>query len=100
MKAPPMQMLAAAVLSTLAVAHSGATVQVGPGPAKVSLRAGQYRIDLGLTPNRALCKGVLTISLRKGDATVAGAQVGVRMTMLDMPMGSYTTVLRERRAGM
>jgi hypothetical protein len=75
------------------------TVQVGPGPVRTELRAGSYRLELRLAPNRASRRGVVAVTLVKGGRPVENARVRLTVTMLDMNMGNFTVPLPETGTG-
>ncbi len=91
----------AAVLVTAAPAAADrhGDLQVGPGPVRLVLPEGRYRVALHLTPNHALHTGTISVAVRDGGQKVRQAEVSMTVRMLDMNMGSFTLGLHEAAAG-
>jgi copper transport protein len=98
--------VAAAVLSSLpppakALAVAGnAIARVGPGPVAEVVNKNGYRIELGVTPNRAAAPNTFAIRITKDGAAVRHATVIAGFSMLDMEMGTQTHLLPERTSGL
>jgi len=98
-------LVALAAAPTIAAADTQAPrapakqIHVGPGPVSERLVAGSYRLQFQLTPNRATRTGVVVVSLTQRGRPIAGAHITLRVTMLDMNMGDFTTDLSPTRAG-
>ena len=76
------------------------TATVGPGEVKgQTLAAGQYRVSLDVTPNRAAVPNTYKVAVTRAGKPVTGADVKVRFTMLDMEMGQQTYQLTETSPG-
>jgi copper transport protein len=97
--------LVAAILSSLpppskALASIGnASAHVGPGAVTATVQRDGYRVELQVSPNRAGAPNDFTLRLSRGSMPVRGADVIVRVTMLDMEMGSQEYQLRETAPG-
>lgn len=90
--------------STAAAARSDAaavagTAEVGPGAVAGVYHLAGFSLALRDSPNRASKAGRISVALTLNGAPVAGAQVKVTLTMLDMPMGSLSAVLPQMAAG-
>jgi copper transport protein len=98
--------VAAAVLSSLpppakALAAAGnAIARVGPGPVTEVVNKNGYRIELGVTPNRAAAPNMFAIRITKDGVAVRHATVIAGFSMLDMEMGTQTHLLPERTSGL
>jgi copper transport protein len=95
---------AAAVLTSLApppkaLAGLDASVHVGPGAVRKTLRTNGYTLDVGVTPNRAAVPNAFSVRLLRHDAPVRDARITARFTMLDMEMPAQEYVLRETSPG-
>jgi hypothetical protein len=75
------------------------STHVGPGPVTRVLRAGDYKLELRLDPNRAYRPGTLSLRLLKGGRPVDRAEVRTTFTMLDMEMPGVSTRLRRTGPG-
>jgi copper transport protein len=97
--------LVAAVLSSLAppskalAAVGGASAKVGPGPVNESVVKNGYKLDIGVTPNRAAVPNNFSVHLTRNNQPVRGADVIMRFTMLDMEMGQQEYRLTETSPG-
>jgi copper transport protein len=97
--------LAASVLTSLppppkALANLGtASAKVGPGPVSRVLRAGPYELRLRITPNRAALPNSFSVAISRGGKPLHGAEVTMRMTMLDMDEQQQIYTLPERASG-
>jgi len=95
----------AAVLSSLppppkALASIGsANAHAGPGPVSRVIDEGGYRIELGVTPNRAAVPNDVSVRVTRNGAPVRGADVTATFTMLDMEMAAQTYQLAEATPG-
>jgi copper transport protein len=98
--------VAAAVLSSLpppakALAAAGSAIaRVGPGPVTEVVNRNGYRIELGVSPNRAAAPNTFAIRITKDGAAVRHATVIAGFSMLDMEMGTQTHLLPERTSGL
>jgi len=95
----------AAILSSLpppskALASVGnASARVGPGPVVAVAQKNGYRLQLRVTPNRAAVPNDFTVRLTRDGKPVRGADVLIRVAMLDMEMGEQEYRLRETAPG-
>jgi copper transport protein len=96
---------AAAVLSSLpppakALAVVGSAIaRVGPGPVTQVVSDNGYRIEIRVAPNRAVASNVFSLRITKGGRPVRHATVIAAFAMLDMEMGTQSSVLPERAPG-
>jgi copper transport protein len=95
---------AAAVLTSLApppkaLAGLDASVHVGPGAVRKTLRTNGYTLDVGVTPNRAAVPNAFSVRLLRHDAPVRDARITARFTMLDMEMPAQEYALRQTSPG-
>jgi len=96
---------AAAVLSSLpppakALAVAGSAIaRVGPGPVTQVVNDNGYRIEIRVAPNRAVASNVFSLRITKGGRPVRNATVIAAFAMLDMEMGTQSSVLPERAPG-
>ena len=97
---------AAAVLSSLApppkalAAIGASAVHAGPGPLSSVVNRNGYRVELGVTPNRAAVPNDFTVHLSRGGKPVRGASVTATFTMLDMEMPAQAYRLGESAPGL
>jgi len=95
----------AAILSSLAppskaLASIGhASSRVGPGPVTSVTEKNGYRLELSVTPNRAAVPNAFAVRLTRGGQRVSGADIVIRVAMLDMEMGQQEYRLRETSPG-
>ena len=98
--------LAAAILTSLApppkaLAQIGrADARVGPGPVTQTLRHGNYRLDIRVSPNQAAVPNEFAVRLTRDDRPVRDADVTVTFAMLDMEMGRQEYRLSETGRGL
>jgi copper transport protein len=98
--------LVAAILSSLpppskALASVGhASARVGPGPVTEEARKDGYQLELRVSPNRAAVPNDFAVRLTRNGSPVRGADVIVRVTMLDMEMGQQEYRLGETAPGL
>jgi copper transport protein len=84
---------AASIMSSLAppsqaLAEIGtAMAKVGPGPVKTTVEEAGYKIEFGVTPNRATRPNAFSVKVTKDGQPVRDADVVANFTMLDMEMG-------------
>jgi copper transport protein len=96
---------AAAVLSSLpppakALATVGGATRVGPGPVNQVVTRNGYRIELRVAPNRAAAPNTFAVRLTKDGKPVRNASLIAGFAMLDMEMGTQSSVLPERAPGL
>jgi len=97
--------IAAAVLSSLAppakalAKVGGASARVGPGPIAEVVNKNGYRVELHVSPNRAAAQNDFALRITRDGKPVAGAEVVVGATMLDMEMGTQSYSLPETAPG-
>jgi copper transport protein len=97
--------LVAAILSSLpppskALASIGnASARVGPGRVTSVTQKNGYRVELSVSPNRAAVPNDFAIRLTRGGNPVQGADVVIRVDMLDMAMGQQEYRLSETAPG-
>lgn len=97
--------LAASVLTSLppppkALANLGsASAKVGPGPVSEVVKAGKYRIELVIAPNRAALPNRFSVAILRDGKPLQGAEVTMRFTMLDMDEQQQIYTLPEGPAG-
>jgi copper transport protein len=72
-----------------------ATATVGPGPVKHTVEQGDYKLEFGVSPNRAVQANAFSVKVTRGGKPVPGANVTARFTMLDMEMGQQNYKLKE-----
>jgi copper transport protein len=95
----------AAVLSSLApppkaIAGLGKTnAHAGPGAVSETIEEGGYRLDVRVDPNRAAVPNDFSVEVTRNGAPVRGADVTLRLDMLDMAMQSLEYRLAEVRPG-
>jgi copper transport protein len=95
----------AAILSSLAppskaLASVGqASARVGPGPVSSVAEKNGYRLELRVSPNRAAVPNDFTVRLTRDGKPVRGADVLIRVAMLDMEMGQQEYRLSETAPG-
>jgi len=95
----------AAVLSSLPpppkalAAIGGSTVHAGPGPVTKVVETDGYRLQLGVTPNKAAVPNTFSARITRGGKPVSGADVTATFTMLDMDMPTQTYRLSEKKPG-
>jgi copper transport protein len=95
----------AAILSSLAppskalasVGHASA--RVGPGPVTSVTQKNGYRVELRVSPNRAAVPNDFTLQLSRDGEPVTGADIVIRVEMLDMEMGQQEYRLSETAPG-
>jgi copper transport protein len=96
---------AAATLSSLPPppkalgAVGAASVHVGPGPVRRTVRRGAYQLDFQITPNQAAVPNAFFVVISKNGKPVRGADVTATFTMLDMEMGQLAYHLAETAPG-
>jgi copper transport protein len=92
---------AAAVMSSVAPPPDAlgqvgaATAKVGPGPVKKTVKEGDYTLEFGVTPNRAVAANAFSVKVLRDGEPVRGADVTARFTMLDMEMGQQNYRFKE-----
>jgi copper transport protein len=97
--------LAASVLTSLApppkaLANLGtASAKVGPGPVSEVVHRGTYTLDVRITPNRAALPNTFSVAISRGGQPLRGAEVTMRLTMLDMDEQQQIYTLPERAPG-
>jgi copper transport protein len=97
--------LVAAILSSLpppskALASVGnASARVGPGPVTSVAQKNGYRVELSVSPNRAAVPNDFAVRLTRGGNPVHGADIVIRVDMLDMAMGQQEYRLSETAPG-
>jgi copper transport protein len=95
----------AAILSSLpppskALASVGhASARVGPGPVAAVAAKNGYKLTLRVTPNRAAVPNDFTVQLSRNGQPVRGADIVIRVSMLDMEMGEQEYRLSETAPG-
>jgi copper transport protein len=98
-------LLAAAILTSLAppskaLAQIGrADARVGPGPVTRTVRRGNYRLDIRVTPNQAAVPNDFAVRITRDNQPVRNADVTVTFAMLDMEMGQQEYRLSETSPG-
>ncbi len=96
---------AAAILSSLAppskaLATDGhASAHVGPGPVTSGAQKSGYRLELRVTPNKAAVPNDFSVRLSRNGKRVTGADIVIRVSMLDMEMGDQEYRLSETAPG-
>ena len=97
--------IAAAVLTSLAPPAKGLaragnpSARVGPGRVAEVVNKNGYRIELGVSPNRAAVPNSFSVAITRGGAPTRGAEVVSGFTMLDMEMGTQSYALTETSSG-
>ena len=76
-----------------------AKARVGPGPVATTVTEGEYRLDVGVDPNRAALPNTFSVRVSKNGQPVAGAGVAAHFLMLDMDMGQFGYTLEEKAPG-
>ncbi len=90
----------AGLLAQLQRPATYAATNVGPRPVAVSLPAGDYRLGLRVTPNRAAAHNTVTVALSRHGLPVRGARVTVVYSMPAMDMNDgLTSTLAASGAG-
>ena len=74
-------------------------VRIGPGPATARVQEQGYRLDVRLSPNRALASNELLLRLTRNGESVNAAGIRVAFTMLDMHMPEFSASLAETAPG-
>jgi copper transport protein len=93
---------AAGVMSSVApppksLAQEGrAEATVGPGPVQRTLDKNGYRLQFGVSPNRAAVPNAFSVKITKAGKPVTGASVVAKFIMLDMEMGQQAYTLKEQ----
>ena len=93
---------AAGVMSSLApppksLAQEGrAEASVGPGPVARAVTKNGYRLEFGVSPNRAAVPNAFSVKITRDGKPVTGARVVAKFTMLDMEMGQQSYELPEQ----
>jgi len=95
----------AAILSSLAppskalASVGNASAHVGPGPVTSVAQKNGYRLELRVTPNQAAVPNDFSVRLSRGGKPVTGADIVIRVSMLDMEMCDQEYRLRETAPG-
>lgn len=95
----------AAILSSLAppskalAAVGHASAHVGPGPVTSIAQKNGYRLELRVTPNQAAVPNDFSVRLSRDGKPVTGADIVIRVSMLDMEMGDQEYRLSETAPG-
>jgi copper transport protein len=77
-----------------------ATAKVGPGPVRQTVEQGDYRLEFGVAPNRAVQSNAFSVRVTRDGKPVPGARVSARFTMLDMEMGQQNYRFKEEPGSM
>jgi hypothetical protein len=97
--------LAAAVLSSLAppppafALQDTAVARVGPGRVVRTISRGEYRLQLLVSPNRAVTPDTFALRITKNGGPVRGASVTLTFDMTTMQMPQQQYQLRETAPG-
>ena len=95
----------AAILSSLAppskalASVGNASAHVGPGPVTSVAQKNGYRLELRVTPNQAAVPNDFSVRLSRNGERVSGADIVIRVSMLDMEMGDQEYRLSETAPG-
>jgi len=95
----------AAILSSLAppskalASVGNASAHVGPGPVTSVAQKNGYRLELRVMPNQAAVPNDFSVRLSRNGERVSGADIVIRVSMLDMEMGDQEYRLSETAPG-
>jgi copper transport protein len=75
------------------------SARVGPGPVTEVVEKNGYRLEFGVSPNRAAVPNSFAVRITRGGRPVRGADVTTTFAMLDMEMGQQASNLAETAPG-